>query len=58
MGVGETHLSVQNDAPLPVNPQILLHQPTIFLREETVRGADEAVGRRHSYPGTGLTYGA
>jgi len=46
---GPTNLCIQNDASLLVNPKILLHQLAILLREETIREANEAVGRRHSW---------
>jgi hypothetical protein len=48
--VGQTDLSIQNDAPSLVNPKILLHQLAVLPREETVREANETVGRRHSCP--------
>lgn len=44
---GETNLSIQNDAPLLVNPKILPHRLAILLREKAICEANEAVGRGH-----------
>ena len=45
--MGKTNLSIQNDALLLVNPEILLHKPTILPREKAVCEANETVGRGH-----------
>jgi len=45
---GPANLSIQDYASLLVNPKVLLHQLAILPREETIREANEAVGRRHS----------
>lgn len=45
--IDETNLSIQNDASLLVNPNILLHKLAILLREETVCEANEPIRRRH-----------
>ncbi len=42
-----SYLSIQNDPPCLVNPEVLLKQSPILLREETVGEADETVGRGH-----------
>jgi len=43
----ETNLSIQNDASLLVDPNILLYKLAVLLREETIRETNEPIGGRH-----------